>query len=182
MKKLIFKIILLTLLSQSCSKSGTEIRSCEHCNFTCIDMNETDIITNDCIDNWECNFKIIPESKVNINETQGASEGDGIVFQMVNRTEGDLAIADDEFTNILVFELNNSMNSFSAEDGELEIMNMHYRTICYCDQQHTAFKIITSGCIQGEKQSDGTWFVQGKLDIDSPNGISLVKFESQFTN
>lgn len=106
--------------------------------------------------------------------------GDKTVFQMINSTEGNLDIADDEYTNILVFELDESLSSFSVENDELETMNVHYRTICFCDE--VDFKSITLGCMQGEKQTDGTWFVQGKLEVQYSNGNDEVNFDSQFTN
>jgi len=51
---------------------------------------------------------------------------------MNNSTEGVMEIADDEYTNILVFELDASRTSFSAEDEQLKDLNMHYREICFC--------------------------------------------------
>ena len=105
MKYLIPGFVLTSLLFQACSKSEEQIDTCENCSFTCLDINETDVISNDCIDNWDCNFMVTPQSKVDLDEYEGLTNGANNVFQMINSTLGELHIADDEFTNILVFEL-----------------------------------------------------------------------------
>ena len=178
MKNLFLKFFVVLVLVQSCNKD--ENPSCENCNFTCLDMNETDVISNTCIDNWDCNFKVTPQSKVDVNNPLGVSGGDENVFQMINETDGVLEIADDEFTNILVFELDESQDSFSVEDGELEDMQVHYKSICFCPD--VVFKEVISGCLQGEKQSDGTWFIQGNLNLPSSFGNVEIKFDAQFMN
>ena len=160
----------------ACSK--TDI--CENCNFTCLDMIEEDVITNNCVENWECSFKELPKSKVDISKFDGFTVGDKNVFQMSNDTEGDLGIADDEVSRVLVFELNENQNSFSAEDGELENMNVHFRRICYCPE--VEFKKVTSGCMQGEKQTDGSWFIQGNLNVPYSFSNIEIKFDAQFAN
>lgn len=176
MKRLIFIYFLFVVLLPSCSKK--EIPTCENCSFTCIAEEETDVLTNDCIDNWQCTFKVIPQSQVAINEGQGVGSGDKNVFQMHNSTQGHEAIADDELVNILVFELDESQNSFSVEDKDLAEMQVHYITICFC--LDVEFKPVTSGCLQGEKQADGTWWVAGNLNATSTVGDVEVKFEAQF--
>ncbi len=178
MKTIILAISLATFLLFSCDDEAVEIPTCDDCNFTCLDANEADVITNACLDNYQCTFSITPQSKVDTDEQEGRSDGDQNVFQMINDTEGSAAIADDEFTNILVFELDESQNSFSAEDNELTGMKTHYRRICHCGE--TEFKAINSGCLQGEKQPDGSWFVQGNLNVAYGFGIIEVKLDAQF--
>lgn len=177
MKKLFWIFSLVLVLVQSCNKDEA---NCENCNFTCLDMNETDVISNDCIDNWDCNFKVTPESKVDVNDPSGVSSGDKNVFQMVNETDGLLEYIDDEVTNILVFELDESQNSFSVEDSELEDMQVRFKRICFCPEG--VFREVTSGCLQGEKQSDGTWFVQGNLNLLLSHGNEEIKVDAQFMN
>ena len=179
MKNSIYVFFLMLILLQACNKTDP-IPTCESCNFTCLDVNESDVISNNCIDNWECDFKVTAQSTIDIDETEGRVSGDKNVFQMINITEGDLTIADDEFTNILVFELDENQESFSAQDDELEQMNVHYRTLCFCTE--IEFKAITTGCMQGEKQSDGTWFVQGNFIVSYDWGDREVKFDAQFVN
>lgn len=187
MKKFTFGFLLILILNQACSKKGGQITNddnnvptCENCDFTCLEINESNVITNNCLMNWECNFNVIPQSRVDLNEFEGLANGAKNAFQMIYSTQGDLAIADDEFKNILVFELAESQNSFSVEDAELEAMQVHFRRVCYCIE--TDFIPVTSGCIQGEKQLDGSWFIQGKLNLSYSFGDFDVKFDAQFVN
>ena len=181
MKNLIFGCLLAFILFQSCHKNEEQVATCENCSFTCLDSNETDVITNGCINNWECNFVVTPQSKVDITEYEGLGSGAKNVFQMINSTQGDVSIADDEFTTILVFELADSQDSFAVEDSELENMKVHFRRVCHC-VEGVEFSAITTGCIEGEKQADGTWFIQGNLHILYSFGEVAIKFEAQFVN
>jgi len=178
MKHLIFTLFLGLILFQSCDKEPVE--TCENCNFTCIDANETDVITNACIDNWECTFRVTDQSQIDLTEYEGRGSGVKNVFQMITFTQEDTMIADDEYNNILVFELDENQNSFSVEDSDLAHMNVHYRRVCFCSE--TDFIAVNSGCLQGEKQSDGTWFVQGKLNVSYSFGNVEVKVDAQFMN
>jgi hypothetical protein len=178
MKTTILAISLAAFLILSCDDETVDIPTCETCNFTCLDANEADVISNACLDNWQCTFSFSPQSKVNTNEQEGVSSGDQNVFQMINYTEGSEEIADDEFTNILVFELDETQDSFSAQDNELEAMKVHYRRICFCSE--TEFKAVNSGCLQGEKQADGSWFIQGNLNVAYGFGNIEVKLDAQF--
>lgn len=180
MKKLIFGYLLPALLFVSCNENEPQIPTCENCKFTCLEENETDILTNDCINNWECNFKVVPKSKVDLSKNEGLASGDKNVFQMFKSTKGNMGVADDEISEILVFEINKNQNSFSVKDEELENMSVNFRTICYCKE--VQFKKIISGCMQGEKQSDGTWFIQGNLNVPYSFGNKEVKFEAKFAN
>jgi len=180
MKNSIYIFFLAIFLFQACDKKDDPIATCENCNFTCLDANEPDVITNDCINNWECSFKLTPQSKVELSNYDGLASGDKNVFQMINSTEGDLMIADDEYTNFLVFELEESQDSFSVTDTEMEAMQVHYKVLCFCSE--VEFKSVTSGCMQGEKQSDGTWFIQGNLIVSYDFGDVEVKVDAKFVN
>ena len=170
-----YHILLLYILFflTACNNEPIKVMTCEDCNFTCVAPNQTNIITNGCIDNWECTFEVLSDSNVDLDQIFGTSNGNKVVFKMVRSTEGSVEIIDDEFTDILVFELDDSQNSFSVEDIELSNMRVYYRRICFCTD--TAFKPITSGCLQGEKQVDGTWYVQGFFEDSFDFGL-----EAQF--
>lgn len=178
MKTITLALSLAIFLIFSCDDETLKIPTCDNCSFTCLDANEADIVTNTCPDNYQCTFSIIPQSKVNTNEQEGRSGGDKNVFQMILDTEGSTGVADDEFTNILVFELDESQSSFSAEGNELAGLKTHYRRICYCLE--TEFQAINSGCLQGEKQADGSWYIQGNLTVVYSFGNIEVKVEALF--
>ncbi len=178
MKYLPIALLLTALFFSSCEKDPVDIPSCENCNFTCIDSSRTDIITNDCPDDYSCTFRLRPDSRVDVGEFEGVAEGEKNVFFLMLDTEGDLQIADDELTLILVFELEESQTSFSAEGSELNAMKAHYRRVCYCTE--TSFIAPASGCMQGERQPDGSWVVQGNWVVPYAQQDLEVVFEARF--
>lgn len=183
MKNITFLFLFAFMLFQACNNDSgisNNVPTCENCNFTCIGTNDTDVFTNNCLNNWECSFSVIAESKVKIEEADGYTNGDKNVFLMKNYTEGSPAISDDEFTHILVFELDKNQNSFSVENADLKNMNVHFQRMCFCAFRD--FMPLTSGCLQGEKQADGTWFIQGNLIATYDWGNVEVKVDAQFVN
>ncbi|MFK7972520.1 MAG: hypothetical protein AB8F95_19270 [Bacteroidia bacterium] len=177
MKNILFFLLLVAALFQACT---ADIPTCENCTFTCVKSTYSGILTNVCLNNWECEFNVIPQSEVDLEETEGLGSGEKIVFQMVNSTIGDPQIIDDEYTDVLVFELKSDQNSFSVEDDELKSMNVHFRKICYCVENQ--FKPVIVGCIQGEKQSDGSWRIQSNLTIPYSHGNQSVLVDALFSN
>lgn len=165
-------LISILFLFSSCNKD--KIATCQDCDFTCLDGIDTNVYTNECRDNWTCSFNLLEQSKISTEEGQGVVSGDKTVFQMIRSTEGDPMIADDEFTEILVFEIPSSQERFSEDASELSLQ-VNFKRVCFC--ANVMFNPIVEGCLQGEKQEDGTWFVQAYLDGDVEFGI-----DAQFLN
>ena len=180
MKNLYLGALLAISICIGCSKNGIEIPTCENCDFTCIDENETDVLTNECIENWDCVYAIVDNSKVDLNQKEGFSTGEKTVFRMVNSTQGSITIADDEFTNTLVFELKDTQTSFSAIDNELKDMNVFYKVECYC--LGVEFIPVSVGCMEGQKQPNGNWFIQGDLKVTHLVQNLEVKFNAEFSS
>ncbi len=185
MKKSMFMCFLVFILFQSCNREEVIIieeeilPTCELCEFTCLDKNETEVITSNCIDNWMCDFKIWPESIVDTSEYRGYASGNKQVFKMVNYTEGDSVIIDDEKSEHLIFELEESQSSFSVEDNELASLKVHYYYFWFGGHLFK-YRAVESGCLQGEKQEDGTWRVQGFLNPPAPFDFRVLKIDTRF--
>jgi len=171
--KMLFLVLLIGFFS--CSKDEDKVPTCEECNFDCLEGTETNITTSDCFDNSECSFKVFANSKVDIEEFDGKGTGDKNFFQLLVSSQGDEFIIDDEFTDILVFELDSEQDSFSAGKEDFDAMNAHYRFICFCTE--TEFKKISDGCIQGVKDENGVWFIQGRVEIEYESGPRTERFD-----
>lgn len=180
MKNLLSGLFLAFLLLQACNNDDVVIPTCENCNFTCLDMIDNEVFTSNCRDNYDCMYRVFTQSEVDIEEEKGFKSGDKNVFLMETETEGEPNIADDEFKNTLVFELDESQNSFSVDGNALSDMNVYFKRTCFCTE--VEFKPVATGCLQGEKQTDGTWFVQGNLTISYSWGDFEVKVDAQFVN
>ncbi|RMF02655.1 MAG: hypothetical protein D6772_03240 [Bacteroidetes bacterium] len=179
MKQFFLLLLFPTIVFVACGDEKKQFPTCENCEFTCLTVDDTNVYTNACQDNWTCEYKLATNSRVDVDEYGGISEGDKTTFQLIVSTEGDEAIADDEFTYFLVFEVDNSLSSFSAENAQLSALNLHYKRICFCPDAGV-FQAITAGCLQGKQQEDGSWFVQGKIAIPSVSEETDLQFEAQF--
>lgn len=180
MKRTIFFLFSILLILSACKKEEDKVPTCEDCNFTCLGQSEPNVYTNDCQDNWTCSFKVFSASSIDLDENLGVVSGNKNVFQMIRSTEGDPMIADDEYTNVLVFDLAEDQNSFSVEDSDLAMMRVHYRSLCFCSE--VDFKPVTTGCLQGEKQADGSWFVQAFVEGAYDSGGSFAfGIDAQFS-
>lgn len=160
-------------------KDQTTIPTCEDCDFTCVGDDEDNIYTNDCLDNWECDYTVYPNSKVDIESSDGFTDGDYLVFKVALFSEGSALIADDEFWHNLVFELPTDQNSFSVEASELEDMQAHFKRVCFCPS--VEYLPVSMGCLQGEKNEEGVWFVQGNITVSYDWGDLETKFDAYFS-
>ena len=152
---------------------------CNNCAFDCLNANENSVSTNNCFDNWTCEFLIRNESKIEINNNQFISSGDKTVFELHNFTQGDLNVADDELGERLIFEIDSEKTSFMALDSELEDLVMNFRRECFCEERD--FKKVSSGCIQGEMQQNGEWRVQAKILVDYNFGTKEINLDAMFS-
>lgn len=169
-------IFILSIFFCSCTKS--DVPQCENCEFDCLVEGEEDVITNTCLPNYNCSFKLLPNSEFDKDEFGGFANGSKTVFQMITETEGDEKIADDEFTNILIFEIDEKQESFQVSEEELKNVNVHFKKVCFCSE--VRFIAASSGCLKGQRQSDGSWYIQGKLTIPYSYGDQVVKVDARF--
>ncbi len=183
MKQSIPLLFAALIILQGCTKGDDPvIPRCDDCEFTCIDEDNTlDVWVNDCKNNWSCTFEVLRNSTIGTDLVTGVQEGDNTVFRMQSSTEGDIAIADDEFTVILIFELDSGQDSFSVVDEELDALNVYHKYVCFCPA--VEFRPAVSGCLQGERQDDGSWYLQCNLTFSNPNFDNPLEVlvDAQFT-
>lgn len=175
----IFRVVFLLLLISTVSCSQVDIPQCENCDFKCLAADDKDVINNSCLDNYNCSFKVFENSKVSFEEFEGFASGSKTVFQMITSTEGDERIADDEFTNYLIFEIPSDQESFKVSAKEFKNLKVAYKTVCFCAE--VKFIEPSAGCMQGQKQPNGSWFVQADLTIPFSYGDVPVKVEANFS-
>lgn len=185
MHKLILQSFLVSgilFLTLQCKKED-KLPECPNCDFTCIPQGEPDVVTNDCKNNFTCNFELHPNSKLDYNDVNFDNyikSGSNLVFRMHLHTDGEVNIADDEFTDLLYFEIDPATGSFSAENDELDLLNVRFQQLCFCAD--VSPKKPASGCMQGQKLDENHWKVQANLTIDYGIFPKEVKVEAVFQN
>jgi|GEM_PF-1287022 len=99
-------------------------------------------------------------------------DGDGIVFKhryYHGHCEGS---ADDNYSITLAFELPTDLTEFTYKDSaliELDCFVHHSSTWTNTDYP------VTSGTLEGQKQSDDNWVVRGSVDYSIPVLVPQVK-------
>lgn len=169
----------LLIFSLQCRKNDDLLPECPNCNFTCIAEGEPDVFSNACRDNFTCEFKWQGNAQLDYSDNTAAqiNPGNKLVFTAQIETEGHEGIADDEFTDLLYFEIAPSMNSFSAEGEELSLLNVRYRRACYCLNREL---IIPEGCMQGQRIDADHWQIQANLTIDYGTWTKALKIDAVF--
>lgn len=172
MRSLMFLFIIGGFMS--CSKNDDSTDQPTEPNFTCIETIDDSVFTNDCRESWECKYRISASSRVDISQPLGISEGDNLVFQLDHYTEGEIMIADDEIGYILVFEIHPNQKEISLVDEDLNTINIHLKTICFCPE--VGFLSPLSGCLEGSRLSDGNWAIQADIIFSEAH----IKFDAKF--
>lgn len=131
--------------------------------YECVDKSP-DIITNDCLDNFDCSFTFEKNKMIELENETLIQNGNKNVFILEIDTEGDPMIADDEFTLSILFEIDPSAESFNISQEDFPKINLISRLLCYCPNI-TPTK-IQEGCLQGRKLSEDMWYVVGNLTLD----------------
>lgn len=93
------------------------------------------------------------------------TEGENLVFRYRFIGENDPDIADEEFSEDIIFEIDPSLNNFSYANDELAGINTHFTLYCFCGNIGSI--LITEGLIQGEKNNDSSWSIS--LDVTFTN-------------
>ena len=100
-------------------------------------------------------------------------EGEDIIFQYYHANEDCKSVVDDEFAEVVYFQLPDSITSFSYCDSAL--LNIY----CIYDVQAffgmNPYYNVTQGCISGEKIDSDTWKVHIDITVNIPLDASGVK-------
>ncbi len=177
-------IALVAVFYLGCNDDDTKLSDCSNCNFDCIAEGESDVSTNDCTINWDCQYSLKENSKIEYSNDEyhgfaTVKAGNNLVFELILGTEGLPLVIDDELTQTLYFEIDALQESFSAEGEDLDLLNVRFQRSCYCSD--TRFKEPVSGCMQGQKIDATQWRVQGSLEIPYENGNTPFKFDATFS-
>lgn len=160
MKKLAI-LILISLFLISCSSSDDDVENPEN----------TDYI-------------VYQNASLVINETENGTfmeveDGDKLVFEYKYSTEGQPEIADDEFTEVVYFELDHNTGDFTLDESDFEATRTYLGRFCFCG--NTGFFPVTSGIIEGEKTGDLRWNVTLDVEalIEAENDMPETSFEAK---
>ncbi|MFB0946661.1 MAG: hypothetical protein QMB24_11030 [Spirosomataceae bacterium] len=151
---------------------------CDDCGFICLQEDELNVFTNRCPLGFTCEYNVYTDSKVDISEPSGISKGRNTVFEMITYTEAVASNINDDIRRTMIFEIPTDQRTFYVSPEDLTKTRAHLKTECICPT--TQFVSGELGCIAGEMQFDGVWFVYGKVSFTYPYGTEEMKFEARF--
>jgi len=83
--------------------------------------------------------------------------GSNLVFSYVFEAAEEENIADDEYSEIIRFEIEPGLTEFSYSNSELNEINAVYSESCFCDFSNELKNTLPKGTISGTKISETKW-------------------------
>lgn len=96
--------------------------------------------------------------------------GQNLVFEYFFTAREEPNVADDEYSERIVFEIDASVESFSLSGDDLILANTFFDKYCFCEL--TGSIPISSGTITGEQLDADTW----SIDIE----VSFMDYQEEF--
>lgn len=110
--------------------------------------------------NQEYDFRFFKNASLKIDEDDRINgvdivPGDQLVFQYEYVKNDSPFIADDEYTERILFEIPADLDSFIISGEDLKKSNAVFGAFCFC--ANTGYFWIDNGCIKGERVNGSTW-------------------------
>ncbi|MBT8279491.1 MAG: hypothetical protein KJO41_10845 [Bacteroidia bacterium] len=90
-------------------------------------------------------------------------EGEDLVFEYRFISENDPDISDEEYSNVILFEIDPLLNEFSVTDAELQSISAYFTRYCFCNLHSIP---ISNGSIHGTKLSTTKWNISIHVTVD----------------
>ncbi len=150
---------------------------CEECGFKCLEGDRKNIGTNNC--SWfdDCGFLFYPDSRIDVTKSNGIGPGSNNIFEFKTTLFAIEGIRP-EIVKTLIFESDPAIRTFELNGAGFKSLNVHFKQECVCGD--VKLTPVEEGCIAGEQQATGIWFIYGKVMVNTPSGEEEMKFEARF--
>lgn len=105
-------------------------------------------------------------------------QGQNIVFEYNYTFEDDPQIADDEYDERIVFEIDASIDDFIISGNDLKKSNALFGFYCYCYPAGAIY--ITDGCIKGKRISETEWEIDINITAQIEDNLYSKMFSERF--
>jgi hypothetical protein len=121
---------------------------------------------NNCTDDTYA-YEFFTASKIDTLTNPGGifydiKSGSNIVFQYTHVGPDCKNVADEEYTEFLVFQIPAALNSFQFENNKLADVLTLFKKLCFCPTNASA---VTSGSIKGTRISSSKWDIQINIEL-----------------
>ncbi len=131
----------------------------------------------DCSYFYQENKQIVVDSSSNQVEFT-VEAGNQLVFTYEYKKDDSPRIADDEYTENLIFAIDSSLSDFAYTDDQLSSTDLAFIAYCFCIDRTTA---ITSGTLSGLKKDNNHWQIDLDVSFDRAGQTEQRTFSKVFT-
>lgn len=130
------------------------------------------------------NYVYVLDSQIVINEVEGvnyasANDGENLVFEYEYINFGRNEMADDEYSETIIFEIPREVSSFEYIDDEIKDTKMHFTQFCYCVPEGS-FE-ISQGFLKGSKNDDNLWQISFDVTFNRNDTENSRNFSGNFS-
>lgn len=173
--------LFFVFLFLSCS-NGDSVPSYDF-DENCIDDN-AEFVAENLTNNRELNLffhanSSIVTEKDESNSTAKIEAGDKIVFEYYYVYADADMIADDEYNESILFEIDSDLDHFLLSESEFDDANGIFGSWCFCPE--VGYRTIDHGCIKGVKISETEWQIDINIEIVGEYGSVSKMISEVFT-
>jgi hypothetical protein len=126
-------------------------------------------------------YEILPANKIDTVTNQGGffyqlNPGNDLVFRYTHTGPDCKNIADEEYTEYLVFQVPGSAMFFEYRNDQLKNASCYFNRLCFCPINTVS---VSSGTIKGTKTSATKWKVE--IDVELPGNGNKIILSKTFT-
>jgi len=137
----------------------------------------------------EFSFEVFENSAITVTTDSSGNQvfpianiasGDNYVFKYTHIAEDIIDIADDEFSEEIIFEVSPSMiELFTFEADMLQTSaNTYYSKFCFCP--FVGDQAINEGKIKGRRTGDNTWEIELNISFNDSSQDQNINFTETF--
>ena len=104
--------------------------------------------------------------------------GDNLVFIYKFVKDDDPDIADDEYVERIIFEINKDLTSFSFTSEDINESNMYFNQFCFCPSIESIH--IVNGTLEGEKINNSKWLIALNVEFELHGNLVKRQIEGVF--
>jgi len=126
-------------------------------------------------------YEILPASKLDTIVNQGGfyyqiNPGNNLVFRYTHTGPDCKNIADEEYSEILVFQVPSGLTSFEYKNDQLKNAFCFFNRVCFCPLNTIS---VNTGSIKGTKTSSTKWNVE--IDVEITGSSNKIMFSKNYT-
>lgn len=129
-------------------------------------------------------YSFFQNAQIDTSEIEGVvyafpAEGANLVFEYTFVDDDDPNIADDEYSEAIIFEISPELETFEYTDAEILDAKMYFRQFCFCFPEGSIQ--ISKGFLKGSKRDNTTWDIEFDILFTMGEQEMIRKLKNRFS-